>query len=110
MQITGGLSYLTPLPNNAWVQIIVIIVVTVLFILSAARGIDKGIKVLSNVNMIIAGILLLFILAIGPTLFIAEYFVTILGGYIYYVIPMILTLSPYFEISWFDRSHIIIYS
>src|SRR5690625_7678723 len=52
MQITGGLSYLTPLPNNAWVQIIVIIIVTILFIFSATRGIDKGIKILSNTNMI----------------------------------------------------------
>jgi len=106
MQITGGLSYLTPLPNNAWVQIIVIIVVTVLFILSAARGIDKGIKVLSNVNMIIAGILLLFILAIGPTLFIAENFVTTLGGYISNVIPMSLTLTPFSESEWLGTNTI----
>src|SRR5690625_4881641 len=106
MQITGGLSYLTPLPNNAWVQIIVIIVVTVLFILSAARGIDKGIKVLSNVNMIIAGILLLFILAIGPTLFIAENFVTTLGGYISNVIPMSLTLTPFSESDWLGTNTI----
>lgn len=106
MQITGGLSYLTPLPNNAWVQIIVIIIVTILFIFSATRGIDKGIKILSNTNMIIAGILLLFVLAVGPTLFIAENFVTTLGGYISNVIPMSLTLTPFSESEWLGTNTI----
>src|SRR5690625_2209393 len=106
MQMTGGLSYLTPLPNNVVVQIIVIIIVTCLFILSAARGIDKGIKVLSNINIGIAGLLLLFVIAIGPTLFIAENFVTTLGGYITNLIPMSLTLTPFSESEWLGTNTI----
>lgn len=106
MQITGGLSHLTPLPNNTFVQIIIIIIVTFFFILSATRGLDKGIKILSNINVIVAGLLFLFILIAGPTLFIAESFVTTLGGYITNVIPMSLTLTPFSESGWLGRNTI----
>src|SRR5690625_6224690 len=56
--------------------------------------------------MIIAGILLLFVLAVGPTLFIAENFVTTLGGYISNVIPMSLTLTPFSESEWLGTNTI----
>lgn len=106
MQITGGLSSFTSLPNEIWVQLIVIGIVTVLFIFSAARGVDRGIKILSNINIGVAGLLLLFILILGPTLFIAENFVTTLGGYISNVIPMSLTLTPFSESEWLGTNTI----
>src|SRR5699024_8464101 len=100
MQMTGGLSYLTPLPNNTLVQIIIIIIVTFCFLVSATKGIDRGIRILSNTNIVVAGILLLFILIVGPTLFIAENFVSTLGGYISNLIPMSLTLTPFSDSEW----------
>lgn len=106
MQITGGLSYLSPIPNTAWVQIIIIIIVTFFFMLSASRGLDRGIKILSNINIGVAGLLLLFILIVGPTLFIAENFVTTLGGYITNVLPMSLTLNPFSESEWLGTNTI----
>lgn len=106
MQITGGLSFISPIPNNAFVQIIVIVIVTILFMFSAASGIDKGIKLLSNINIFVAGILLLFVIAVGPTLFIAENFVTTLGGYISNLIPMSLTLTPFSESEWLGTNTI----
>lgn len=107
MQITGGLSHIfSSIPNSALVQLIVIAIVTVLFLISAGRGVDKGIKVLSNINLVIAGILLLFVIFFGPTLFIAESFVTTLGGYIANVIPMALTLTPFSESDWLGTNTI----
>lgn len=106
MQITGGLSFLTDIPNTTTVQLTVIAIVTVLFMISAASGLDKGIKLLSNTNIFIAAILLLFILVFGPTLFIAENFVTTLGGYISNLIPMSLTLTPFSESDWLGRNTI----
>lgn len=106
MQITGGLSFLTPLPNNTTVQLIVIAIVTVCFMISATTGLDKGIKILSNTNIAVAGILMLFILVFGPTLFIADSFVTTLGGYISNVVPMSLTLTPFSESDWLGRNTI----
>src|SRR5690625_1605302 len=106
MQITGGLSFLTDIPNTTTVQLTVIAIVTVLFMISTASGLDKGIKLLSNTNIAVAGILLLFILVFGPTLFIADSFVTTLGGYLSNLIPMSLTLTPFSESDWLGRNTI----
>ncbi|SET18582.1 glycine betaine transporter [Salinibacillus kushneri] len=106
MQITGGLSHLTDIPNNVWTQIIIIAIVTFLFMFSAAKGVNKGIKTLSNINLGVAGLFFLFVLIVGPTLFIAESFVTTLGGYISNVIPMSLTLTPFSESEWLGTNTI----
>ncbi|WP_163581830.1 BCCT family transporter [Gracilibacillus saliphilus] len=106
MQITGGLSHITPIPNSPWTQLVIICIVTVLFMLSAARGLDRGIKILSNINLVVAGLLLLFVIIVGPTLFIAESFVTTLGGYITNVVPMALTLTPFSESEWLGTNTI----
>ncbi|MFC7062082.1 BCCT family transporter [Halobacillus seohaensis] len=106
MQITGGLSYISPIPNNAWTQIIIIAIVTFLFMFSAAKGVNKGIKFLSNINLVIAGLFLLFVLIVGPTIFIAESFVTTLGGYISNIVPMSLTLTPFSESEWLGTNTI----
>src|SRR5699024_8851146 len=82
MQMSAGLSHLTPITNNIWTQIVIIIIVTICFIISSASRLDKGIKVLSNINIVVAAILLVFVLAIGRTIFILENFVTTVGGYI----------------------------
>ena len=47
-QINGGLHYLFNVPNNTFVQAIIIIVVTILFIASAWSGLSKGIQYLST--------------------------------------------------------------
>lgn len=106
MQITGGLSHISSIPKTPFTQLIIISIVTVLFLFSAARGLDRGIKVLSNINLIIAGFLLLFVIVTGPTLFIAESFVTTLGGYIANVIPMAFTLTPFSDSEWLGKNTI----
>lgn len=106
MQITGGLSYITPLPNNIWVQLIIIVFVTIAFMISASTGLDKGIKILSNTNIGVAGLLLIFVVVLGPTVFIVESFVTTLGGYISNLVPMSLTLTPFSESDWLGTNTI----
>ncbi|TSB46685.1 BCCT family transporter [Alkalicoccobacillus porphyridii] len=106
LQISGGLSYVTALPNNIYVQLVVIAVVTILFIFSAVKGINKGIKRLSNINLVIAGFLLLFVLFTGPTLFILENFVSTLGGYVSSIVSMSLTMTPFSESEWLGTNTI----
>ncbi|WAA08753.1 glycine betaine uptake BCCT transporter [Fervidibacillus albus] len=93
-QINGGLSYLTGIPNNFRVQIIIVIVVTVLFIMSAWSGISKGIKYLSNINLISATILLLLMFIIGPTVLILNMFTETLGGYLQNIVQMSFRIAP----------------
>ncbi|MDR5658558.1 BCCT family transporter [Serpentinicella sp. ANB-PHB4] len=106
MQISGGLSYLTGIPNTALTQMSIIVVVTILFMFSAAGGVDKGIKILSNINLVIAGILLAFVILVGPTIFIFENMVSTLGGYITNLVPMSLTLTPFSDSQWLGTNTI----
>ncbi|MDO5660260.1 MAG: BCCT family transporter [Staphylococcus xylosus] len=70
LQINGGLNYLFGIPNNVWVQAIIIVVVTILFIMSAWSGLSKGIQYLSNLNISLGAVLMIAILIIGPTVLI----------------------------------------
>ncbi|MFC0473552.1 BCCT family transporter [Halalkalibacter kiskunsagensis] len=106
LQITGGLSYISPIPNSVVTQTTIIAIVTFLFMFSAAKGVDKGIKVLSNINLAVAAVLLIFVIVVGPTLFIAESFVTTLGGYITNVASMSLTMTPFTESAWLGTNTI----
>lgn len=72
LQINGGLHYLFDLPNNVWVQGIIIVVVTIMFIASAWSGISKGIQYLSNLNIGLGTILMIVALIIGPTVLILD--------------------------------------
>ena len=66
-QINGGLSYVFGIPNNSLVQVIIIIIATILFLISALSGLGKGVKILSNTNLILAVVLLAGVIVLGPT-------------------------------------------
>ncbi|GGA29519.1 glycine betaine uptake BCCT transporter [Paenibacillus physcomitrellae] len=100
LQIGGGLHHLFGLPNTAWSQILIITVVTILFLLSASTGLDKGIKILSNANLIIAVLLMMFVWVTGPTSFIFDTFTTTLGSYLQNIVNMSLRLTPFSESTW----------
>lgn len=81
-QINGGLSYLFGIENSLKVQIIIIIITTICFVLSALSGLGKGVKILSNLNMILAGALLAITIIVGPTVLILNTLVDGIGTYI----------------------------
>lgn len=94
VQINGGLSFLYGVPTGFWTQLIIVLIVTVLFMASAWSGLGKGIKILSNVNMLLAGILLLFMLILGPTQLILNLFTNTIGTYLQSLPSMSLRISP----------------
>ncbi len=82
IQINGGLNELFNVPQNDTVQLIIIIVATFLFMTSALSGLDKGVKILSNLNMFLAGILLVIALFIGSSVNMMNTFTETLGLYL----------------------------
>jgi glycine betaine transporter len=100
LQISGGLQHLFGVANTLTVQIIIIVVVTALFMISALTGLNKGILYLSNFNMGLAGALLLFVLIVGPTVFILEAATTVIGGYLQNLIQMSFRLTPFSRNEW----------
>ena len=69
-------------PDSIVVSTGILIVMTVAFLLSASTGVDKGIKILSNINMVIAILLMMVVLFFGPTTFILDSFVNSFGDYL----------------------------
>ena len=67
--------------NNWWI-LGIIAVITAIATLSVASGVNQGLKWLSNINMILAAALLLFVLLVGPTLFLLQAWVGNLGAYV----------------------------
>lgn len=83
LQVNSGLSYLfEDLPNNAVVQVCLIIGITLLATLSVFSGLDKGVKRLSELNLGLAIILLLIVLILGPTVMLLQAFVQNTGSYL----------------------------
>lgn len=94
VQINGGLAYLFDISISVWIQFIIIAIVTVLFLLSAMSGLGKGIKILSNANMILAGALFLLMFIFGPTLFILHLFTDTIGSYLQTLPQMSFRIAP----------------
>ena len=68
LQINAGMNLLWDTPMVGWVELLIILVITVIGCLSVASGLDRGIKILSNINVGMAVVLMVFILLTGPTL------------------------------------------
>ncbi|MCA0756250.1 BCCT family transporter [Paenibacillus sp. N4] len=100
LQINGGLNAIFGLSSSVGSQIWIIAIVTVLFILSATSGLDRGIKILSTTNLYIAFILLLFVFVVGPTSFLMDTFTVTLGSYVQNLIQMSLRLTPFSQSKW----------
>jgi glycine betaine transporter len=89
LQISGGLNYLADwIPNSTFVAVVIIVLLTAAFIVSAVSGVHRGIQWLSNTNMVLAVLLLFFLFVVGPTVFILNTFVESIGGYMARLIPM----------------------
>ncbi|MDM8559821.1 BCCT family transporter [Candidatus Parabeggiatoa sp. HSG14] len=99
LQVRAGLGEVFNVPANDWVSIIILALMTMMFMISASTGIDKGIKILSNINMIIAVTILLIIMFAGPTLFIMEIFITSIGDYFSSLINISFKLYPYKDLT-----------
>ncbi len=87
-QANAGLEYIYGVPNNVTVQVILIAAITGVALISVLRGLDGGVKVLSEINMVIALLLLLFVLFAAGAVTILGDFVAGLGAYLKEVVPL----------------------
>ncbi|WP_413042929.1 BCCT family transporter [Pseudomonas sp. YJ42] len=100
-QINAGINYLWPdIPVSIGVQITAIAVITAMAICSVVAGLDKGVKNLSLLNMILAIALMLFVFLAGPTIFILETFLQNTGSYLNNIIERTFNLQAYSRSDW----------
>jgi glycine betaine transporter len=99
-QINSGLHTVFGLPVNVAAQAGIIIVTTALFLASAVSGVGRGIKWLSSGNLVMAAVLALTVLVLGPTIAIIDTFTSTLGAYLSEFVRMSLRMSPFRDSSW----------
>lgn len=79
LQVNNGMNRLWDVPVNNATQVAIIAVVTAIFTFSAVSGVSKGIKYLSQGSTGLAILLFVFILVVGPAVFIANLFIESIG-------------------------------
>ena len=95
-QLQAGLNIMADVsPDSAAVSLGILVVTVAAYMTSAATSLDKGIKWLSNINMILAIALMLFVLVAGPTSYLLKSFVTAVGDYLVSLFSLSLRLYPY---------------
>jgi len=99
-QINGGLHAAFGVSVNSVNQSIIIVVTTVLFITSAVTGVERGVKYLSIGNLVLAGLLALFVLVVGPTIAIVDTLTNTLGSYLSELVRMSLRMTPFVDSTW----------
>ncbi len=66
LQVSSGLNYMFGIKETNSVKIIIVLIITVLFLLSACSGVGKGIKIISNTNILLAMFLFVGSMIVGP--------------------------------------------
>ena len=87
-QTAAGLSHLFGVPDTDATRVLLIAAITAMATASVIAGIDKGVKRLSQANLLLALLLLAFVLTVGPTRDVATGFVTSLGAYFAAIGPL----------------------
>ena len=101
-QINAGLNYLLPdiIPVNTTIQVVAIALVTSAALVSVLAGMDKGVKRLSILNMVLATALMVFVFVVGPTIFILNAFMENTGSYLGNIVERTFSLQAYENSNW----------
>jgi choline/glycine/proline betaine transport protein len=95
-QIAAGLRHLGVVDSvSNTLLVILIVIITLIAIASVVSGVGKGVKWLSNINLGAAGLFLLAVLLLGPTMFLLRVFVESLGGYFQNIVGLTFDASAF---------------
>ena len=100
LQVNAGFSYLFGAPVNTSVQLMLIASITLLATLSVFLGLDRGVKRLSEINIVLALLLLGFVLFAGSTVFLLQAFVQNVGTYLGSVVTRTFRMYAYEPNPW----------
>lgn len=102
MQINAGLAYLLDAPVGPMIQVPLIAVITACATLSVLSGLDRGVRILSETNLLLAIALMLFVLIVGPTSLLLRDFVQNIGSYLDSLLLRTFNIYAYEPTPWID--------
>jgi glycine betaine transporter len=95
LQVRSGLTSVLGTPETDLVSILVLIALFAAYMASTLSGVDKGMRILSNINMVLALVMMAFIAVTGPTAFIFESVIDTIGAYLSELVAISFRLFPY---------------
>ena len=99
-QINAGLTSVFGVPSNLFYQVVIIVVITLAATLSAFSGINKGVKILSVLNVRVAMAIFILVLLLGSTTFILKSYIQNIGSYLTHFIDMSTWTESYRQTEW----------
>lgn len=100
LQLSSGFKYQYGLQLGSASIYIIIGILTVIFTLAVYTGIEKGVKIIGDVNMYVFVGIWFFVLIFGPTIFLINITTNALGQYAFYFLPMSFYTAPGIEGNW----------
>jgi len=100
IQINTGLAELTGAPETTWFRVALIAGITAIATVSVVSGIHVGVRRLSEFNIGLAGLILVFVLVAGPTLYVVQLFVSSIGHYLQNLPSMSFWINPDPDSQW----------
>ena len=100
LQVNAGLNYLFGLENSGFNQVMLIGLITLVATMSVVAGLNSGIKRLSQINALLAVLLLMFLLFAGPTVLLLNSFVQNLGNYLSNMVSLSFHMYAYESTDW----------
>jgi len=95
LQVRSGLASVMDVPETLGVALAILGTLYAAYMISTLTGVETGMKLLSNINMVLALAIMVFILLVGPTAFIFESAVDTLGAYVSQIVTLSFRLFPY---------------
>ncbi|MGR2752883.1 BCCT family transporter [Agromyces arachidis] len=95
LQISAGLDAIGLVEPSPFSQVAIILVISVLVLASVLSGVTRGMKWLSSTNLVLAGVLVLYLLVFGQTEFLLREFVQSIGAYIQNFIGLSFNVSAF---------------
>ncbi|WP_323027013.1 BCCT family transporter [Gelidibacter japonicus] len=87
-QINSGLTHVFGVPNALFYQVLIILGVTLAATISAFSGVNRGVQMLSKLNVRVASAIFLLVLILGPTTFIFKSYIQNIGSYLVHFVDM----------------------
>ena len=99
-QVNAGLNYLFDIPISPKTQVVLVVAITILATASVVSGLEKGIRLLSELNLTLAVGLMLLVLTLGPTVLLLQTFVQNTGNYLSEIVSNTFNLYAYDPKDW----------
>jgi choline/carnitine/betaine transport len=100
LQVATGLGLTAGVDDSTALQLLIVVVLSGAFVLSAFSGLHKGVKWLSTLNVVLAACLMVFVFALGPTVFILDAIPASVGGYLNDLVSMATRTGAFTDSAW----------